>query len=110
MPFKFFSLFLHNFVKKFDSFLSNFLILCTFSEKFKENGNYTKAEVTLSNAIANGGTMMKPWLIRRVANTQGTTTASGAPEAYLMYAKALKTEGIHVSEHSGYRPQSNGLQ
>lgn len=26
------------------------------SEKFKENGNYTKAEVTLSNAIANGGT------------------------------------------------------
>ena len=26
------------------------------AEKFKENGNYTKAEVTLSNAIANGGT------------------------------------------------------
>ena len=26
------------------------------SEKFKENGNYTKAEVTLSNAIAKGGT------------------------------------------------------
>ena len=35
---------------------------------------------------------------------------TGAPEAYLMYTKALKTEGIHVSEHSGYRPQSNGLQ
>ena len=26
------------------------------ADQFKENGNYTKAEVTLSNAIANGGT------------------------------------------------------
>jgi len=36
----------------------------------------------ISGTIANGGAMMKPWLIRRIANTQGATTASGAPEVY----------------------------
>ncbi len=36
----------------------------------------------ISGAVANGGMMMKPWLIRRIANTQGATAASGAPEAY----------------------------
>ena len=35
---------------------------------------------------------------------------TGAPEAYLMYTKALKTEGKDVSEYSGDRPQSYGLQ
>ena len=34
---------------------------------------------------------------------------TGAPEMYLMY-RALQTEDKHVSEHSGNRPQSNGLQ
>jgi hypothetical protein len=35
---------------------------------------------------------------------------TGAPEAYLMYVNALKTEGNHVSDHSGNRPESHGLQ
>lgn len=35
---------------------------------------------------------------------------TGAPEAYLMYSKAMKTEGIHVPDHPGDRPESNGLQ
>lgn len=34
---------------------------------------------------------------------------TGAPEAYLSYAAALKQEGNHVSDDPGYRPQSNGL-
>ena len=34
---------------------------------------------------------------------------TGAPELSLMY-KASKTEGKDVSDHSGHRPQSNGLQ
>ena len=34
----------------------------------------------ISGAIANGGVMMKPWLIQRVANSLGATTATGAPE------------------------------
>lgn len=34
---------------------------------------------------------------------------TGAPELYLMH-KASKTEGKNVSDHSGYRPQGNGLQ
>ena len=35
---------------------------------------------------------------------------TGAPEAYLMYSKLLKAEEGHVSDHTGYRPESNGLQ
>lgn len=35
---------------------------------------------------------------------------TGAPEAYLMYSRQIKMEGMHVSDDSGYRPQSNGLQ
>lgn len=35
---------------------------------------------------------------------------TGAPEAYLMYTQQLKTEGTHVSDHSGDRPQGHGLQ
>ncbi len=35
---------------------------------------------------------------------------TGAPEAYLMYSKLLKSEGIHVYDHPGHRPESNGLQ
>ena len=35
---------------------------------------------------------------------------TGAPEAYLMYSKLLKSEEPHVSDHPGHRPQSNGLQ
>ena len=35
---------------------------------------------------------------------------TGAPEMYLLYQKALKTEENHVSDHSGHRPASYGLQ
>ena len=35
---------------------------------------------------------------------------TGAPELYLLYTKAAKTEGVHVPECSGHRSQSNGLQ
>ena len=35
---------------------------------------------------------------------------TGAPEAYLMYNEARKMEASHVSDHSGHRPQSHGLQ
>ncbi len=34
---------------------------------------------------------------------------TGAPEAYLLYKK-LQAEEHHVSEYSGHRPQSHGLQ
>lgn len=34
---------------------------------------------------------------------------TGAPEAYLLYKKQ-QAEEYHVSEYSGYRPQSHGLQ
>ena len=36
----------------------------------------------ISGSVANGGVMMKPWLIRRVANALGAVSAAGAPEAY----------------------------
>ena len=35
---------------------------------------------------------------------------TGAPGAYLLYTNALKTEGIHVSDHTGNRPAGHGLQ
>ena len=35
---------------------------------------------------------------------------TGAPEMYLLYQKALKTEENHVPDHSGDRPASDGLQ
>ena len=35
---------------------------------------------------------------------------TGAPEAYLLYSKQLKMEGKHVSDDSGDRPESYGLQ
>ena len=35
---------------------------------------------------------------------------TGAPEAYLLYCRHLKTEEQHVFDHSGHRPQGNGLQ
>lgn len=35
---------------------------------------------------------------------------TGAPEAYLMYSKQQKLEERHVSDDSGNRPQSVGLQ
>ena len=34
---------------------------------------------------------------------------TGAPEAYLLYKKQ-QAEESHVSEYSGHRPQSHGLQ
>ena len=36
----------------------------------------------ISGTVANGGVMMKPWLIRRIANSVGTTVSSGRPEVY----------------------------
>ena len=35
---------------------------------------------------------------------------TGAPEAYLMYAKHTKTEGIHVFDDSGHCAAGHGLQ
>ena len=36
----------------------------------------------ISGAVANGGVMMKPWLVRRVVNSLGAETSAGAPVAY----------------------------
>ena len=36
----------------------------------------------ISGAIANNGTMMKPWLIKRISNSLGATASTGAPQAY----------------------------
>ena len=35
---------------------------------------------------------------------------TGAPEAYLMYSKQLKSEAADVYDNPGHRPESNGLQ
>jgi hypothetical protein len=35
---------------------------------------------------------------------------TGAPEAYLLYSAALKTEGKNVPDDSGRCPENNGLQ
>lgn len=35
---------------------------------------------------------------------------TGAPEAYLMYSKKLKSEANYVYDDSGYCPESNRLQ
>lgn len=35
---------------------------------------------------------------------------TGAPEAYLLYSAALKTEGNHVPDDPGNCPQGVGLQ
>lgn len=35
---------------------------------------------------------------------------TGAPEAYLLYSAALKTEGKHVPDDPGRCPESIGLQ
>ena len=35
---------------------------------------------------------------------------TGAPEAYLMYSKQLKSEAKYVYDGSGHRPESNRLQ
>ena len=35
---------------------------------------------------------------------------TGAPEAYLMYTKQLKSEAAYVYDDSGHRPESNRLQ
>lgn len=35
---------------------------------------------------------------------------TGAPEAYLLYQRALKMEAGHVSDNEGTGPAGNGLQ
>lgn len=35
---------------------------------------------------------------------------TGAPEAYLLYSRQLKVEGIYVYDDPGYRPESHRLQ
>lgn len=35
---------------------------------------------------------------------------TGAPEAYLMYSKQLKSEAHYVYDDPGYRPAGNRLQ
>ena len=36
----------------------------------------------ISGTVANGGVMMKPWLIRRITNSLGADAGTGAPTAY----------------------------
>ncbi len=36
----------------------------------------------IAGSVANGGTLMKPWLIKRIANTQGVIVSLGTPESY----------------------------
>ena len=36
----------------------------------------------IAGAIANGGTMMKPWLIEKITNSLGAATAAATPTAY----------------------------
>ncbi len=48
----------------------------------------------ISGTIANGGVMMKPWLIQRVANSAGATTDTGSPEAYRQVIGAPVAERI----------------
>jgi peptidoglycan glycosyltransferase len=36
----------------------------------------------IAGAIANGGTMMKPWLIEKITNSLGAATTTAAPTAY----------------------------
>ena len=35
---------------------------------------------------------------------------TGAPEAYLLYSRQVKSEAQNVFDHSGDRPAGNGLQ
>ena len=35
---------------------------------------------------------------------------TGAPEAYLLYSRQVKSEAQYVLDRSGHRPESNGLQ
>ncbi|MCI7018565.1 MAG: hypothetical protein MR913_01930 [Clostridiales bacterium] len=35
---------------------------------------------------------------------------TGAPEAYLLYSRQVKSEAQYVLDHSGNRPESYGLQ
>ncbi len=35
---------------------------------------------------------------------------TGAPEAYLMYSKQLKSEASHVFDDPGHRPAGHGLR
>ena len=35
---------------------------------------------------------------------------TGAPEAYLLYSRKLKSEADYVYDASGHRPESNRLQ
>ena len=35
---------------------------------------------------------------------------TGAPEAYLLYSSQVKSEAQYVLDHSGHRPEGDGLQ
>ena len=35
---------------------------------------------------------------------------TGAPEAYLLYSRQVKSEAQYVLDRSGHRPESDGLQ
>ena len=48
----------------------------------------------IAGAVANGGTMMKPWLIDKIANTQGAATVTGAPQAYRRIMSEATAETI----------------
>lgn len=35
---------------------------------------------------------------------------TGAPEAYLLYSRALKMEAVHVPDNAGFGASNHGLQ
>ena len=35
---------------------------------------------------------------------------TGAPEVYLLYSRQVKSEAQYVLDHSGHRPEGDGLQ
>ncbi len=59
----------------------------------------------ISGAVANGGVMMKPWLIQRVANSLGKPTATGVPTVYRQVLSAseagLIAEYMYATVQSG---------
>ena len=48
----------------------------------------------ISGTVANGGVMMKPWLIKRIASAQGATSETGATAAYRQVLSAAVADTI----------------
>ena len=48
----------------------------------------------IAGSVANGGMMMKPWLIQQITNSTGSVTQSGAPTAYRQVLSASAASKI----------------